>query len=74
MSGCRASPRGRSERFAAEEPAPDIEKEKPDRRRLEDEDGPLLDRADGQGDEDEDRAQSPEDDVVDQFVPLGGII
>ena len=44
-----------------------VNEEQADRRRLEDENGPLLDRADRQGDEDEDRAEPPEDDVLGQF-------
>ncbi len=58
-------------RFAMREgSAADVKDEKGDGRRFEDEDRPFFDRADGQRHEDEDRAQSPEDNVIDQFIPL----
>ena len=45
-----------------------VNEEQADRRRFEDENGPLLDRADRQGYENKDRAEPPKDDVPGQFM------
>jgi hypothetical protein len=56
----------------AKEPAADIDQEEPDRPGLKDENGPFLDRADREGEEDEKGTEPPENDMVDQIMPRGG--
>jgi hypothetical protein len=46
-----------------------MEQEEAHGRGLEREYRPFLDRADGQGQEDEDRAEAPEDDLIDHAIP-----
>ncbi len=50
-----------------------MEQEQADGRGLEDEDGPLLDRTDGQGQEDQGGAEPPKDDRVDHVLPSRGL-
>jgi hypothetical protein len=68
-NGARRTPGAGSHAPLGEGPPADVEQEEAHGRGLEGEYRPLLDRADGQGQEDEDRAQAPEDDMIDHAIP-----